>query len=171
MNYNIPRVFMWGPESKITIDEKNHNEILEELDGLPRKEIPTLILKNISRCDWNIEFHYPSPYANAAYRYDIVLDNVTCSISNFTLGNKRTVSLGNGSEYYFNIHCLNGTDISSVFPNVNTTNGYNKVFIYGLNSEFPESNRNSHYEYILADTQSELEAKYPKWYDKDWDAV
>lgn len=175
LEYKIPRVLMWssiGSRIDITERDPHSNETLTELNNLKRNEIPTLILKNISRCDWDIDFTFTTPYINTACRCDIVLDNVTCQISTSSLGFKKSFSNGaNGTEYYFNIHCLNGTDISSVFPNVNTTNGYNKVFIYGLNSEFPESNRNSHYEYILADTQSELEAKYPKWYDKNWDVV
>lgn len=130
LNGSIPRVVMWssyGKKINITGRDPHSQETKSEISQLSRSEVPTLVLKNISSCEWNIIFHNSSPIHDRANRCDIVLDNVSCKISTGILGQKFILAGdGNGSEYYYNIYCINGTDLKKVFPNV-TENDYNIV--------------------------------------------
>lgn len=143
LNGSIPRVVMWSSDGKgidITGREPHSGETKSQISQLSGSQVPTLVLKNISSCEWNIIFHKGTPMHDRATRCDIVLDNVSCKISTDILGQKRILAGdGNGSEYYYNIYCINGTDLKKVFPNV-TENDYNIVH-----------------------------TNAPSWYDPNWD--
>lgn len=143
LNGQIPRVVMLSSGGKginITGRDPHSQETKSEISQLSGSEVPTLVLKNISSCERNITFHAGTPYHDRATRCDIVLDNVSCKISTTIPGFKKQLAEGvNGSEYYFNIYCINGTDLKTVFPNV-SENDYNIVH-----------------------------TNAPSWYDPNWD--
>ena len=143
LNCPIPSVVMWSSNEKginITGRDPHSEQTKTEVLQLSGSQVPTLVLKNISSCEWDIIFHHSSPYHDRATRCDIVLDNVSCKISTDILGYKRILAGdANGSEYYFSIYCINGTDLKTVFPNV-TENDYNMIH-----------------------------TDAPSWYDPNWD--